>query len=69
MKFAATHSEEPLSTFALIVIGIEMLIIAALIVYACTKPANVGHTATWFGEHTSDARGPNGSDGPPDGGG
>ncbi len=60
MTRAATHGEEPLSTFALIVIGIEMLTIAALICYACTEVANVGHAATWFGEHTSDLRGLNG---------
>jgi hypothetical protein len=60
MKRAATHGEEPLSTFALILIGIEMLVIATIISYACTAPANVGHAATWFGEHTMDPGGPTG---------
>jgi hypothetical protein len=60
MNRAATHGEEPPSTFALLVTGIEMLAIAAIICYACTAPANVGHAATWFGEHTVDPRGPRG---------
>jgi hypothetical protein len=37
MKRAAPHGEEPLSTFALIVIGIAMLVIAATIRYARTE--------------------------------
>ena len=61
MKRTATHGEEPLSMFALLVTGIEMRAIAAIIYYACTAPANVGHAATWFGEHTVDPReGPKG---------
>ncbi len=60
MKRAATNGEESLSTFALIVIGIEMLVVAAIICYACTEAADVGHAATWFGEHTIDPRGPKG---------
>jgi hypothetical protein len=58
MKRAGTHDEQPLSTFTLVVIGIEMVAIAAIICYACTEAANVGHAATWFGEHTVDQRGP-----------
>ena len=39
MKRAATHGEEPLSTFALLVTGIEMLAVAAIICYACMQPS------------------------------
>jgi hypothetical protein len=46
---------------ALIVIGIEMLVIAATIAYAWTEPPNVGHAATWFGERLTDPRGPKGT--------
>jgi hypothetical protein len=35
-----------------------MLAIAAIVWYACTETANVEHPATWFGEHTTDLRGP-----------
>jgi hypothetical protein len=60
MNRGATHGEEPLSTFALLITGIEMLAIATLLSYACTAPANVGHASTWFGEYTVDPRGPKG---------
>jgi hypothetical protein len=50
MKRTATKGEEPLSTFALIVIGLEMLTVAGVIWYACTEAANVGHAPTWLGE-------------------
>ena len=39
MKRAGTHGEEPLSTFALLVTGIEMLAVAAIICYACMQPS------------------------------
>ena len=61
MKRVATRGEDPLSAFALIVIGLEMLMIIAIIWYACTGAANVGHAATWFGAHTVDPRGPKGT--------
>ncbi len=60
MKRAATHGEEPLNVFALLVTGIEMLAVAAIIWYACTAQANVGRAATWFGEHAGASRGPAG---------
>ena len=60
MTRAATHGEEPLSVFALFATGIEMLAVAAIICYACTAPANVGHAATWFGERAGAPRGPAG---------
>ncbi len=60
MKRTATHGEDPLNTFALIVIGLEMLIVAAITCYAFTEPANAEHAATWFGEHAMDPRGPTG---------
>ena len=68
MKRKATKGEEPLSTFSLIVIGLEMLTVAGVIWYACTEAGNVGHAPTWFGErvpvgsslHTVDPRRPKG---------
>jgi hypothetical protein len=68
MKRTATKGEEPLSMFALIVIGLEMLTVAGVIWYACTEAGNVGHVPTWFGERvpvpsslgTVDPRGPKG---------
>ena len=68
MKRRATKGEEPLSTFALIVIGLEMLTVAGVIWYACTEAGNVGHAPTCFGERvpvasspdTVDPRGPKG---------
>lgn len=50
MKRRARKGEEPLSTFALIVIGLEMLTVAGAIWYACTKAGNEGRAETWFGE-------------------
>ena len=50
MKRTATKGDEPLSMFALIVIGLEMLTVAGVIWYACTEAGNVGHAPTWFGE-------------------
>jgi hypothetical protein len=44
------RGEQPLGTFALIVIGLEMLAVAGVIWYACTVAANEGRSATWFGE-------------------
>jgi hypothetical protein len=52
MKSPETHGEEPLSTFTLIVIGLEMLAVAAIVCYACIEAPNVGHHATWLGVHT-----------------
>jgi hypothetical protein len=60
MNRARKPGEQPLGTFALVVIGIEMLAIAAIICYAFTEAANVGHAATWFGEGTMHQRGPKG---------
>jgi|GraSoi_2013_20cm_1033751.scaffolds.fasta_scaffold07862_3 hypothetical protein len=37
-----------------------MLVVAAIICYACTEPASVGHDATWLGADTIDPRGPKG---------
>jgi hypothetical protein len=68
MMRTATKGEEPLSMFALIVIGLEMLAVAGVIWYACTEAGNVGHAPMWFGERvpvassldTVDQRGPKG---------
>jgi hypothetical protein len=57
MKNSHAHGGEPLSASALIVIGLEMLGIAAIIWYACTAAVNAEHPATWFGERAIDARG------------
>jgi hypothetical protein len=51
MKYPARKGEEPLSTFALIVIGLEMLTVAGVLSYACTAAGNAGHAPAWFGEH------------------
>jgi hypothetical protein len=58
MKRLGRHSEHPLSIFTLIVIGVEMLAIAAIGWHACTEEVNVRHPATWFGEHIIEPRGP-----------
>ena len=50
MKRGAKTGEEPLNTFALIVVGLEMLAVVAIVWYACTGAANVGRAPTWFGE-------------------
>ncbi len=60
MKSQKTHGGEPLSAFTLIVIGVEMLAIAAIVWHACTDTVNARHPATWFGEHTVDLGGPKG---------
>jgi hypothetical protein len=57
MNRARKHGEQPLGTFALVVIGVEMLAIAAITCYAFTEEANAGHAATWFGERTVHQRG------------